>query len=212
MFDPNRPVNLGILVASIIGVFIVLGIMVFLVNVAFADEISVAGKVGVIQYDKSKSSEYTGNTCYDSELNYGAFVRLVRNNWIARFDIDQNDTGNTFLNQPNVPYEQINLTQTNYTLSVGSYIYEHLYILLGYSFIKNEGNIEQYPSDPFSYKLHNGFGPALTIGFEKSIGRSFVFTEYRRIWSDLEVDINGQKDFVDNVDNSTVFMGFGLKW
>lgn len=176
---------------------------------AFAFDAAI--KLGYTSYAENRPSEYVDNTCYDSEISYGGFLRFVKDNWIARLDIDYNETGNTFLNPIGIAYEQVNLRQRNFSLSFGSYFFKYLYALVGATYTQNEGNIEQYTAHPFDYEFKNSLAPSATIGIEKSMGRFFTFLEYRKIWSEMEVRIK-ENIITEDTGNSTVFFGIGVKW
>lgn len=173
-------------------------------------EIGVAVKLGHISYEKTKSSEYVGNTCYDSELSYGGFLRWVKDNWIARFDIDYNKTGNTFQRSIPYPYEQIELRQTNYSLTMGRY-FSFLYLLGGVCFTNNDGEIEQYPSNLFSYEFKDSFGTTAIAGIEKKWKDWFIFLEGKYTWQDMEVSFKNSS-IEEDTNRFGIYIGTGFKF
>jgi len=173
---------------------------------------SVALKIGQIRYNEQADSIYQGNTVYDNAFCYGGFLRFTRDNWILRFDYDTNKTGNTFKNFFPNPYEKIDLEQTRYIVSAGSYFLEYLYFLVGAGYNQNDGYIEQYPTDPYSYTFNNNVCYSATVGLEKSFNHWFMFMEYRYLWSEMDVEVNDRSVLIDDVSNQNIYVGVGYAW
>jgi len=185
-------------------------LIILIIGSQSAYALDLALKTGYTWYSEEKESEYIGNTCYDSEMSSGAFVRFVRDNWIVRFDYDKNRTGNTLLNPIPYPYEQIKLTQHNFILSGGRSL-GWFYGLIGVGYTHNEGDIEQYPSDPFSYELKDNINYSATLGIEKSWDKFFVFLEGRYLWQDLNIKFPDTTT-TENTDNKTIYTGLGWRF
>ena len=131
---------------------------------------------------------------------------MGKDKWIVRADVDFNKTGNTFLNSiAPLPYEQVDIRQTNYSLCVGRY-FSYLYLLGGICYTNNYGEIEQYLTNPFDYEFKDSWGKVLIVGIEKG-EKVFLFLEGKYTWQDLEV-----LNITEDVDRLGVYIGIGVNF
>jgi len=143
-------------------------------------------------------------------MAYGGFLRYVNDGWIVRADVDVNKTGNTFKGKFPYPYEAIDLKQTRFVLSGGRYFFKIFYALLGIGLTHNDGFIEQYPSNPYSYSFKDNILYSATLGVEKDITKDwFVFLEGCYIYQEMSVYVNGDNVLNEDTSNSNFFFGVG---
>lgn len=194
-------------------IMVVLLLMV-MVTIVKAEEISIGYKQGYTYYDESSPSYYEGNDVYDNEMtNWGAFIRVVEDKHIVRLDIDKLETGNTFQNSLGIAYERVDIDMMPIVLNYGQYLWKDAYGLIGIGYSINDILVEGYVPYPFHYKMFNSLIYTVTLGYDYNLNDNwYVFLEGRYMYNKARVALSTGRRFKEDLGNKTGFIGLGYRF
>ena len=186
-------------------------LILLLLVVPVLAEVSVGAKLGYVNFFGG-GDEYNDNGGFDSELAYGIYVKRREGNNYIRFDYDRLETGNEFSQHLSIPYEQVDIYQHIFGVTVGQY-WNWLYWGCGLDIcINQQSEIELYPGYTDTVKVENSFGTHFLLGAEVDISDNMeMFIEAKYLITEAGVIVNNSKEFEEDLGGLGLYAGAGLK-